>query len=297
MAAGGAGALVGRLKIAENTSPIPQNRWFVNYSSFDNVPLSPRGVSVNRFTVGFEKTFFHDLLSYSIRVPMASTLENSIFLGGPDRIGSQLGNVSSVLKALLYDDGRIAFSAGMALSAPTAEDLRVLDDAGREIVRVRNRAVHLMPFLGYLHRPTERLFSQGFIQVDVDLNGDPVLIDTDGQGLQGSGRLNDPTFLYLDWAIGYWLYQSCQPNALIRRVAPILETHYNTTLADNDVVQRGNFRVGDFGERVQRFNLLTGLTIQGARNMDLSAGYVVPMGNGADQQFDGELRVVLNQRF
>lgn len=51
------GAQIGRLKLTENTSPIPQDRVFVNYSYFDDTPLFPGGVNVNRVAPGFEKTF------------------------------------------------------------------------------------------------------------------------------------------------------------------------------------------------------------------------------------------------
>ena len=48
--------VVGRMKIAENGSPIPRDRVFFNYSYFDNV-LTPGGTNVNRFSPGLRKHF------------------------------------------------------------------------------------------------------------------------------------------------------------------------------------------------------------------------------------------------
>ena len=68
------GGVVGQVKLAEGFSPIPQDRVYFNYSYFNQVPLSASGVNVNRFTPGFEKTFWDRLASVEFRTPMASTL-------------------------------------------------------------------------------------------------------------------------------------------------------------------------------------------------------------------------------
>ena len=78
----GAGGVVGRTKIADDTSPMPRDRVFFDYSFFDGVPLTPSGVNVNRFTPGFEKTFFGGLMSFEMKVPMATTLDSTIVEGG-----------------------------------------------------------------------------------------------------------------------------------------------------------------------------------------------------------------------
>ena len=43
---------------------------------------------------------------------------------------------------------------------------------------IQNRSVHLMPFVGGLWTPNDRLFAIGYVQVDVDANGDPVAFGT-----------------------------------------------------------------------------------------------------------------------
>ena len=37
-----------------------------------------------------------------------------------------------------------------------------------------NQSVHLLPFVGGIWTPNDRLFCLGFIQFDIDANGDPV---------------------------------------------------------------------------------------------------------------------------
>ncbi len=73
------------MKLSENTSPIPRDRVFVNYSYFDNVPLQQGGVDVNRFVPGFEKTFFNGITSVEVRAPMASTLDQRSAHDRPER--------------------------------------------------------------------------------------------------------------------------------------------------------------------------------------------------------------------
>jgi len=78
----GAGGVVGRTKIAENTSPIPQDRCLFNYSYFDNVPLYPGGVNVQRITPGIEKTCLGGMMSVEMKVPMAVTLDTTVTQDG-----------------------------------------------------------------------------------------------------------------------------------------------------------------------------------------------------------------------
>ncbi len=77
---------------------------------------------------------------------------------------------------------------------------------GRPLVRIENDSVHVMPFLGWLWVPS-RFFTQGFLQVDVDANGNPVDVNL-GRGLTQAGRYQDETFLYADLSSGYWLWQA-----------------------------------------------------------------------------------------
>ncbi len=121
----GGGGNVGRVKIAENNSPLPRDRVFHNFSYFDNVPLIESGVNVNRFIPGFEKTFFGGIASVEMRFPFASTLNSDIVAGGiPDDDNLEFGNIGIPLKVLIYQNPNVAFSTGLQVSLPTADDTR-----------------------------------------------------------------------------------------------------------------------------------------------------------------------------
>jgi hypothetical protein len=163
------GAFVGRLKIAENNSPLPRDRVFVNYSLFDNVPLVAGGVTVNRLTPGFEKTFWNGAGSVEVRVPMAASVNSTILSDGPPDLGNvQFGNAFLALKFLMLERSRTLISAGLSVTAPTAEDLRVRMRDGTDLLHVENQSFHVMPYVGWLGLLNDRWFTQGFLQADFD---------------------------------------------------------------------------------------------------------------------------------
>ncbi len=77
----------------------------------------------------------------------------------------------------------------------------------------------------------------------------------------------------------------------------MLELHYNRSLQPTDVVSSGGFRVGTIESDIQILNAVFGMTVEMGRDKSLSCGYVTPIGNGSDQQLDGELRVFFNWFF
>ncbi len=292
------GVLVGRQKIAENTSPIPRDRVFMSYNYFDNTPLFPGGVNVNRFSPGFEKTFFGGNSSLECRFPFATTLSNNLLVDGSTNTNQiQFGNIYLALKSLLYRTNNYAIAGGLATSLPTGQDIRVSMSNGTPLVRVRNNSVHLMPFLGAVVVPNNRMFAQGFLQFDFDSNGNPVDMNLYGNGLRKAGVANDSTYMYLDMGMGYWVYRNNNPGSFLSGIAPTAELHYNRSLQSSDVVQNGLFQVGSHQNGVQILNALVGASIQLKQNSMLTAAYVAPIGNGSDQLFDGEARVSFNWYF
>ena len=200
---GTGGVVVGRLKIAENASPIPRNRIFLNYSMFDNVPLVAGGVTVNRMTPGFETTMLDQLISFELRAPMAVTLDNDIVLDGPGNLNSwEFGDLFLAVKGLLIQTDKCALSAGLSVALPTAKDLHVGLADGTRLVSVRNQSTHLMPFVGGLINVRDGYFMQGFVQIDIDANGNSIDANRNGQGLEPIGRNQDPTLMYLDVGLG-----------------------------------------------------------------------------------------------
>jgi len=294
-----AGAVIGRMKIAENVSPLPRDRIFFNYSLFANVPLSEGGGNVNRFSPGFEKTFLNQMMSVEVRAPFAATLNSNVVIGTTDEYDNlEFGDMFVALKALLFGWGNAAVSGGISLALPTAGDSQVFLPDGTPLVQFRNESLHLMPFLGGLWTSGDRFFAQGFVQVDVDVAGDPVAVNANGLGLSPAGRVQETSFLFLDGGIGYWLYRDGgMSNRLITGIAPTLELHYNQSLQSTDVVRAGPFQIGEEQENIQILDMVLGATLQCRELSTITVGYAAPIGNGADQQFDGELRVLWNRWF
>ncbi len=116
-------------------------------------------------------------------------------MAGPGRFGGhnvEFGNVALFGKMLLYATDAVAFSGGVGVTLPTADDVNVRLANGTSLVRVANQSVHLKPYFSGLYTPNDRFFAQGFLEVDTDLNGNATFANT-GTGLTPIGRLNSTT--------------------------------------------------------------------------------------------------------
>lgn len=301
------GIQIGRMKLAENSSPIPRDRAFVNYSYFDNTPLFPAGVNVNRVTPGFERTIIDGLFSVEVRAPFATTLDSDVKQGGiTSTSNAEFGNMTLYFKALLRTENNFALSGGLGVTFPTADDLIIRDvSTGNPVVAVTNKSVHLLPFVGGLYMPDDRLFIQSFLQFDFDTNGNPVQGSdfTSGGSPTGTltqlGRGNDQAYVFFDLSIGYWIYRDENSGRLITGVAPILEYHLNQTISDGDrIAGAADNVVYDFGQPgdINVSNGVVGLTTELNNRATVTAAYTAPLG-GSDQQFDGEFRLTFNWNF
>lgn len=320
---------VGNVKLSENSSPLPRDRFFINYSLFDNVPLTGNGVTVNRLTPGFEKTLFGGDTSVEMRFPFATTMDSDVNgtlagdLGATNRSAVEFGDLTFTLKQLLVKRRNYSIAAGVGVSAPTSDDFsysipssvipftaRLDSDGsavtgfdqqlllvirGGELLRVQRRAFHVLPFFGGVYAPNRRFFAQGILQLDIDANGDPVLAQNSDGELEEIGVLQQQNFVYLDVSTGYWLYDNARSRN-VTGVAGILELHYNHSLNAGDIVSGNGFAVGqdiDF----QQLNAVVGGTIEMWGDDYLNLGFAFPIGSGSDQTFDGELRVNYSHRF
>ena len=201
------------------------------------------------------------------------------------------------LKLLMVETNNFAFAAGASVTIPTADDLRLFLSPEWEFARVVNETVHVMPYVGFVGMANERLFVQGILQIDIDANGNPVLLNADNTSLRNVGHLQDATWLYADIGVGYWLYQNNQPNTLVTGFAPTVELHYNRTLKPTDAFVGDEVRIGQFRDALQNLNLVVGGTAKLGSKTAVQVGYTAPIGNSVDHQFDGELRVLLNRFF
>ena len=299
-----ASANTGRMKIAENVNPIPTDRLFFNYSFFDNVPFVD-GISVNRFTTGFEKTFFDRLVSFELRTPVAVTVSSDLIQDEIDINKIEFGDLFMSLKGLLYYDDNVAISGGLSFTAPTADDLRVLtrnrNGSLITLAEVQNESVHILPFLGAMATNGDS-FIQGFLQIDIDASGSPVLFNQNANSnlLTLQGELEDVTLMYIDVQAGRWLYRDRSQNAQgFTGAAAITELHVNQSLESQQAVTSdvgfGTFQFGENRSNVTVINAMAGMILEWNRNTTVTTAFATPIGNSTDQQFDGELRVLVNR--
>jgi hypothetical protein len=249
------------------------------------VPLTARGTPVHRFSPGFETTFLDQSASLEVRLPFAATVSNTISTDGIAGDQVALGNLNLTFKALVYSSPTLNVATGLGIALPTADDVHVKSPDGTEILRIRNEAVILTPYIAALYTPTDRLFGQAWIQFGFDANGNPVDANPNGTGLQQVGRLSDMTLAQFDAQLGYWLYRAGQASSTLQGLAPFLELHYNSTLGAADVVNAGAFAVGDF-THLDELNLGVGLIAQIGSNFLLSLGVVMPLKNAPERTFD-----------
>ena len=299
------GANVGRQKLTENTSPLPNDRVFVNYSHFAGTPLAAGGVDVNRVTPGFEKTFFDNLMSIEMRAPFASTIGSDFTTGEFGNTNeTEFGNMAIWWKTLLWQDCTKSIAAGVGASIPTADDVVVRDTNGTNILAVDNKSTHFLPYVGGVWTPEPRMFISGICQFDIDTGGNSarlssyVLGQPTGQ-LQDVGNPDDADYLFVDVQFGYWMYQNRCGNGLLRGFAPIVELHYNRAIDDADDViatVNGTSITAVSTQQTDLFNGLVGATALITDNASLTMAYSMPIGNN-DAQFDDELRVSFNWFF
>lgn len=347
-----------RLKISESTSPMPRDRIFFNYNLFRGAyrteapaggvtplgnstgsvvgapatggafgPAGPGGQNfdAHRFTFGAEKTFFDRMTSVEFRLPFSYTLDSNLSVTDtaiPGNYSTELDNISTTIKALLYQDDKFAVSTGMLINLPTADDVYInqqftarsgdvgQNPAGQTLghqVIIRNQSVTFGPFLGGLYTPNERLFVQGFTQWNFPLNGNRFLFTPNNNGVVGDTEryiLDDQSFLMFDLSAGYWMFRKSE--GLIRGFAPMVETHYTTTLNNADLiplannVNGSNYRglAGNTLNRLDVVNFTMGSTIQVGEKGFVTTGVVLPLNRGDHNfLFDWEFLVQLNYQF
>ena len=303
-------SLAGRVKLVENSSPVPRDRIIFNYSFFKNTALLPGGVDVQRFTPGFEKTFFGGLASIEVRSPFAITVDSDLVTGAggvtSDNSRLQHGDLTTTLKLSLFETDTFLLGAGLGIALPTADDVSVALSNGVEALRVDNDSPHLMPYVGLTYAPNRRVFTQFVAQVDFATHSDDVFVNLNPSGILGAptgltrvGGLDDPTFLYLDASAGYWVYRDSRARGLTG-LALTAEAHYNTIVEESGSVRADVPFVGtksiiggqdDFGQ----LNLLAGIVAEINNDDMITFAYGTPVTD--DRIFNGEFRVNYTHRF
>lgn len=194
----------GPFKIADNESPRPQDRIFITYNYFDNVnhSINPPGVpnfNVHYETIGFEKTLLDGDASFGLRVPFVQ------FDGSGGVSASDFGDMSFIFKYALVNDRQSGnvLSGGLVLTVPTGPDVHLADGTKLD-------SWIIQPWGGYVYN-MEDLYFQGFFSL-------PVPTDS-----------RDVTLMFIDNAVGYWMYRDNGGSGLTG-IVPTLETHVNIPL-------------------------------------------------------------------
>jgi len=317
-----------RTKISENNKAVPVSRIYFLYDHFRNAfnstvegrtAMGDRRVasiddSLDRYVLGWEQALFGGTTSVEIRMPFAG-VHTFDFAPPPFEPagtlqvrGGQVGNLTVILKELLYADSYSAFSWGIGIEAPTGSDAMAVVDSQR--FRIGNDAVHISPFIALLHQPTPCLFFNGFAQLDIPTSGNRVQVrDLGTQNIRRLGQWNDQILLHLDASAGWWVYQNpCAP--FIKGLAPLLELHYATSrLQAADVVTDGSgsdishssspasFFVSSRTDQLDLFTITIALHAELACRTKLRVGGILPIVNRDDRLFDGEFGLQINHYF
>jgi hypothetical protein len=263
-------------KMADNQSPMPQDRVFVAFNFYSNLnTLATSGeaatihhVMLYREFFGVEKTFFDQRASIGIRLPL-NTLSAQSDVPSLAGTSTALGDLTVFFKYALYRDfalGRL-LSSGLAVTPPTGPGAL----AGSPIANSLHAAA-LQPFLGYIYSVGPNFFLQGFSGVNVST--DPGVV----------------TMMYNDVAVGYFLYRDeSGQNRFLGAIVPTFEVHVSTPLNHRLAVgPKGFTGIQD----VVDFTFGTGFVLGGSV---LSAGIINPV--TGPRPFDLEVAVQLNVLF
>ena len=256
----------GRAKISDDNSVFPEDRVFFFYNYFDSAILAPaptpHALDVNRYTPGFEKTFWDRNASLELRIPFANTQASDVYLAGGKDEDVEFGDLELTLKFLVWKGDYFAVAGGLGFNAPTAREVQVFQDASATpVFKIDNDSFHLLPYFGVLYTPSDRLFVQTFVQFDIDTNGNEVKLPIPNGDV---GTLRDQNLLQVDLQTGLWLWR--EPSARwITGLAPTVEYHYTTTINNakfvNVPTQNGPFVLGNTANRIDIHNLTLGVEL------------------------------------
>lgn len=260
-------------KIADNQYPRPVDRVWVNFNYYDGVnsglnseihaPI--KDMQVYNETFGFEKTFLDQQASIGFRIPL-NTLTITSGIPGLSGTHTSTGNFSSFFKYVLWQDNRgNLISGGVDMSFPTGPTTFAGYPTTQGI-----RSFEFQPFLGYIFQ-RDRYFVQGFSSIAVPTDR------------------NLATMYYFDIALGYFVYRSQNPRALISAIVPVFETHLNIPL------NWAGFQPRFLGSTPDVVDLNWGLNLGLASRAVLSVAYVHPV--TGPTPFSGELALMLNVPF
>jgi hypothetical protein len=266
-------------KIADNQSPLPQDRVYFTFDYFNNLnsaqnrqlksPLT--NMQAYRYVFGLEKTFDEGRGSIGVQLPLDSLSADSAIPGTSAKSGgtsTSLNDLTIIGKYILKrnpETGNL-ISAGLAVTPTTGPSTF----AGAGYVA----AVHdttVQPFIGYLWRRGD-FFLHGFTALDVPTS------------------IRDVTMVYNDVGIGYYVYRNRDPVGVLTALVPTFEVHVNDPLTHGDFNNPLDLTgTADIVDLTYGINALLG------PNSVFTFGVVTPV--TGPHPFSYELLVLLNFRF
>jgi hypothetical protein len=290
------GALsIRRMHVAENNSPLPSDRVFFDYRFFSE----PLGTSVDNhwYTFGLERTFFSGRTSIDARLPFAYTIDGEQYEDDMGMRGMELGNLAFTLKQVFWGTDRWLLSGGTGVSLPTGDETRIFLADGTQVLVIDNDAIHLQPFLGGIWLPNELFFLQGFVQVNLDLQGNDVRGNIGGGRLPTIGTLNSPMTLLADLSGGMWVYSNPMRSGWLQAVAIAGELSAETPLEDAEIVMGNGITVSDISRELDQLNATLATHAYVGTRLALTGGVTMPLRSGEEKEFDWSAVFMANWLF
>jgi hypothetical protein len=289
------------LRISENNYALPQDRVWFAYNHMHNAFAQPGGdISLDRFTFAIEKTLFGGTTSAELRLPLVGSLDAGNGINGEIVYsGGNYGNLSVILKRVLYADDQRVWSYGLGIEMPTGSTVQGVQNAQTVTsIQIEPNSVYLTPYLGAMRTFDDIWYAHGFLQIDVPTSGERLVVASGGN-VRDEYQINSPTLLEIDLGGGVWLIapDRCRPVGL----AYSSELHIATAVSEVDsfssTVLPGGRRVDVNSQNsVQNIvNLTNGLHATLRQGWSLRSGIVVPL---LEQRiFDTEVFAQVNCRF
>ena len=164
------------------------------------------------------------------------------------------------------------------------------------MLQIENRAVEVVPFIGVVGSPTDRFFYHGFMQLDIPLGGNRIIMQ-DGGGTTYAD-MNDQTVFSFDMSGGYWFYQhSCCEG--VTGLAGTIELHVNASTNDADFVSFPG-SLPDFGMRtaeIENTNVTVGLHAAFANQTVVRFGVALPLSEQDWRFFSSEYLLSVQRQY
>lgn len=253
-------------KIAENQSALPVDRFFYNYSYFDNVGAVGTGGSTDlaRHTFGREWLLGDGNSSFQVRVPVwyaHRTIGSTFGDGTADR--GAFGDLGFTFKHALINQGGDVFSVGGGYIAPTGPtNIAGVPDAGNTSTLQHDGVIQT--FIAGIRQLGRGVFIQGFAEFDIPIDN------------------TDAVLFFGDIQVGYIAYTGSGSG--VTALIPSFELHTNNPVG-NRVLESGDIYL-------DTVNATTGLTTVFNNRTMMTTALVAPIGD--TRVFDYELQFQIN---